>query len=301
MFDQKKDLPIARLTIPEAQAAGVELYVLRLDQTDARVSGNKWFKLKYNLREAQRQRNNTVLSFGGAYSNHIHALAWAGKQLGIQTVGIIRGEPAYAANPTLQDAARWGMKLIFVNRSEYRRRHDDDYLNELQVRFGDVFIVPEGGSNRFAVEGAAEIVTNEMVETYQITDVVLPCGTGGTLAGVAVSQPSLNVLGIPVLKKAEFLLNDIDQLLRDSSCARCSNWSLDFNGHFGGYAKVPTELLEFISEIRARYNLPLEQIYTGKMLFRLIELIKMGRFQEGSRILAIHTGGLQGLRSLTGA
>lgn len=301
MFDQNKDLPIIRLTIPEAQAAGVELYVLRLDQTDARVSGNKWFKLKYNLREAQRQRSNTVLSFGGAYSNHIHALAWAGKKLGIKTVGIIRGEPAYAINPTLKDAARWGMELIFVNRSEYRRRHDDDYLNELRSRFSDVFIVPEGGSNRFAVEGAAEIVTDEMVETYQFTDIVLPCGTGGTLAGVAVSQPSLNVLGIPVLKKAEFLLNDIDQLLIDSNFARCRNWSLDFNGHFGGYAKAPPELLGFISEIKARYELPLEQIYTGKMLFRLIELIKMGRFQEGSRILAIHTGGLQGLRSLTGA
>lgn len=299
MFETNKELPIVQLQLPESKEAGVDLFVLRLDKTDELVSGNKWYKLKYNLMNAKAQGITRVLSFGGAYSNHIHALAWAGRELGIQTVGVIRGEPAYVDNPTLMDAVQWGMELVFVSRAEYRRRSELDYLTKLQNVYGDVLIIPEGGSNALAVKGAAEIITDRMRLDYGLTHVVLPCGTGGTLAGIASSQPRLQVVGIPVLKGAQFLVKDIQKLMQDADIRCDDNWELDFDGHYGGYAKVSPELLSFISDIKQRYQLPLDQIYTGKMMFRFIEMLKEGAFHSGSRVLLVHTGGLQGLRSLS--
>lgn len=299
MFEKSKELPVVQLQLPESIEAGVDLFVLRLDKTDELVSGNKWFKLKYNLTAAKAQGAKRVLSFGGAYSNHIHALAWAGRELGVKTIGIIRGEPAYADNPTLADAARWGMELVFVSRAEYRRRSELNYLAELRNVYGDVIIIPEGGSNALAVKGAAEIITDKMRLDYGLTHVVLPCGTGGTLAGIASSQPCLNIVGIPVLKGAQFLVNDIQKLLQEADVRSGDNWLLDFDGHYGGYAKTSPELLSFISEIKQRYQLPLDQVYTGKMMFRFVEMLNEGAFPSGSSVLLVHTGGLQGLRSLS--
>lgn len=298
MFHPVYELPVVSLNFPSARQRGIGIHLLRLDQIDERVSGNKWFKLKYNLKAAGEQGFDRVLSFGGAYSNHIHALAWAGKVLGIKTIGVIRGEPEYANNPTLSDAARWGMELHFVTRAEYKRRQDADFLHALKERFDDPFIVPEGGSNALAVRGTAEIVSRTIISDFGIDHIVLPCGTGGTLAGVAASQPDISVVGIPVLKGAEFLNDDIKSLLKSAGYSDLNNWVLECGGHFGGYGKTTPELLAFIAMMASDYGIPLDQVYTGKMLLRVIELIDADFFVKGSQLLVLHTGGLQGLRSL---
>lgn len=297
-FQLNQHLPVIRLVTPLTEERGIELWVLRLDQTDSVVSGNKWFKLKYNLLQARESGRSAVLSFGGAYSNHIHALAKAGFLMGIQTIGVIRGEPEYANNPTLQDAIEWGMKLQFVDRKTYRRRHDTDYQELLSKTFDDPVIIPEGGSNSLAIKGCAEILSDELLRRIQPDQIVLPCGTGGTLAGVCVANPELNILGIPVLKEADFLYQDIRNLIQDAGMEDSDNWQLDLEGHYGGYAKADSSLIAFIQQMNSLYHLPLEQVYTGKMLMRLMERIDAGLYPEGSSILALHTGGLQGTRSL---
>ncbi|WP_415894004.1 1-aminocyclopropane-1-carboxylate deaminase/D-cysteine desulfhydrase [Neptuniibacter sp. PT8_73] len=298
MLLQNPVLPVQLLDTDETIQAGVKLYLLRLDLTDEIVSGNKWFKLKYNLQHALEKGYSSVLSFGGAYSNHIHALAKAGSSFGIKTIGVIRGEAEYANNPTLKDARAWGMELCFVNRQEYRLRHDFEYLETLKTRFNNPLIVPEGGSNKFAVQGAREIITPEILAKVNPDQIVLACGTGGTLAGVALSVPDVPVLGIPVLKKAGFLFSDIENLMTESGVGPTDNWDLDLEGHCGGYAKVSNDLLAFMECMLKEYQLPLDQIYTAKMLSHLLKRIERGDYEEGSAILAIHTGGLQGARSL---
>lgn len=298
MLLQNPVLPVQLLETHETIQAGVKLYLLRLDLTDDIVSGNKWFKLKYNLQHALENGYSSVLSFGGAFSNHIHALAKAGSSLGIKTIGVIRGEEEYADNPTLKDAQAWGMELYFVNRQEYRQRHDCEYLETLQARFSNPLIVPEGGSNKFAVQGAREIITPDILAKVNPDQIVLACGTGGTLAGVALSVSDISVLGIPVLKKADFLFSDIENLMTDSGVEPTDNWDLDLEGHGGGYAKVSNDLLAFMEYMLKEYQLPLDQIYTAKMLSHLLKRIERGEYVEGSTILAIHTGGLQGARSL---
>ncbi|WP_286238175.1 1-aminocyclopropane-1-carboxylate deaminase/D-cysteine desulfhydrase [Neptuniibacter halophilus] len=298
LFDACPRVPLQHLQHPVLLQAGVSVALLRLDQTDAVVSGNKWYKLKYNLEWACEQGFRRVLSFGGAYSNHIHALADAGRAMGLETIGMIRGEPAYAANPTLRDAAQWGMQLHFVSRDEYRRRHDRAYIEELAERFPDACIVPEGGSNALAVKGAMEIVTPDLLDSVRPDQIVLACGTGGTLAGVALSCPQVEVLGIPVLKNAGFLRQDIADLMAQVTPQPAGNWRLDLEGHGGGYARTSAELLQFIRETERLCAVPLDQVYTGKMLMRLFQLIGQGVYPRGSRILAVHTGGLQGRRTL---
>lgn len=306
LFDNLHETPLERVHHPDCQEREVDLRILRLDKTDARISGNKWYKLKYNLLAAKDQGYKTVLSFGGAYSNHIHALAWAGHEMCLQTFGIIRGEAEYASNPTLTDAQRWGMRLQFVNRAEYRQRHDPQQIAEWVEAFPDsykpVLVVPEGGSNALALRGCGEIIKPRHLASFSPDLIVLPCGTGGTLAGVALSQadnPKVHILGIPVLKNADFLYKDIRQLMLDAAGFASDNWSLDLQGHYGGYGKSSEALLLFLQQMQAQYALPLDQVYTGKMLLRLWQLIEQGQYR-GKKILVLHTGGLQGLRSISG-
>ena len=305
LFDQPTAKLLQTVLHPTCTAQGVDLRVLRLDQTDAQVSGNKWYKLKYNLLHAKAQGYKTVLSFGGAYSNHIHALAWAGQALGLQTWGIIRGEAAYASNPTLSDAQGWGMQLQFVERAAYRQRQNPDqiqrWLDAIPDHFKPALVVPEGGSNHLAVKGCVEIIDAQVLSSFTPELVVLPCGTGGTLAGVALSLAQQNaevqVLGIPVLKNAGFLYQDITQLIEEASDVTVDNWDLDLEGHYGGYAKGSSALYALMQQMEAEYKLPLDQVYTAKMMLRLLELIAQGQF-NGKKILALHTGGLQGRRTL---
>lgn len=295
------ELPLSAVSLDRAcyRRAGVKVSMLRLDDSDAVVSGNKWYKLRYNLLEAKQQGARQVLSFGGAWSNHIHALAGAGFQLGIETVGIIRGESASASNAMLQDALRWGMALEFVSRADYRRRHEPEWIAELQMRWPDAFIVPEGGSNALAVKGVGELVSQITGMGLNPDLVIAPCGTGGTLAGVLSAAPSCwRLLGIPVLKGAGFLYDDISNLLAKAGAASGCYWGLDLEGHCRGYARTTPELLAFMSAFEADHAIELDQVYTGKMMYRLEQLVMAGTFPAGFNILVLHTGGVQGRRSL---
>ncbi len=274
------------------QKAGVKLFILRTDLVHPTVSGNKWFKLKYNLIAAEEQTKG-ILTFGGAYSNHIYATAAAGKEFNIPTIGIIRGEELEAySNPTLRFAKECGMQLVFVDRDTYKLRADEVYLQSLKTTYPNYLIVPEGGSNSYALKGCQEII-----EQISIPYNYLCCaaGTGGTLAGIlGAIDNDKQVLGFPALKGGDFLLNDINKLLRESGLNSDAYFELMTDYHFGGYAKTKPELVSFINSFESQHQIPLEQVYTGKMMFGIYDLLKKGYFKKGKTIIAIHTGGLQG-------
>lgn len=266
----------------------VQLTVKRLDLIHPQISGNKFFKLKYNLLEAKQQNLNQVLTFGGAYSNHIAATAYAAHYFGFQSIGIIRGEELakQAFNPTLQTAQDFGMQLHFVSRAEYRLRHEVEYLQQLKQRYPNTLIIPEGGTNQLAIQGTKEILSADDRENYDVIGCAV--GTGGTIAGIIESSSDQqHILGFSALK-GDFLKHDIQQWTNKT------NWSLTDKYCCGGYAKTNSELLQFMQQFEQQYAVPLEQVYTAKMMMGLFDLIQQGNFPVNTRILAIHTGGLQG-------
>ncbi|MEL0457416.1 pyridoxal-phosphate dependent enzyme [Flavobacteriaceae bacterium SZ-1-7] len=271
---------------------GVELFIKREDQIHPFVSGNKYRKLKYNLQEAKKECFKTLLTFGGAFSNHIAAVASAGKRFGFHTIGIIRGEELknkINENSTLRFAQQNGMQFKFVSRDEYRNKTSEDFLSRLKEEFGDFYLIPEGGTNPLAIKGCEEILTHE---DKQFDYVCCSVGTGGTISGlINCSKPSQQVLGFPALK-GNFLQQDISKFVTKS------NWKLIADYHFGGYAKINEDLVTFINQFKADYNIQLDPVYTGKMLFGIFDLAKKGYFPKGSKILAIHTGGLQGIEGM---
>ncbi|MHC5201844.1 1-aminocyclopropane-1-carboxylate deaminase/D-cysteine desulfhydrase [Myroides sp. LJL119] len=267
---------------------GVELVVKREDLLHQEISGNKFRKLKYNLLEAKAQGINTVLTFGGAYSNHIAATAASCRILGLKSIGVIRGQElsgVYKQNPTLHKASLDGMHFEFVTRSDYRLKAEKFFLERLRDKFGEFYLIPEGGSNELAVQGAQEILKPCDLEFNYICCAV---GTGGTLAGLINSSGSnQKVLGYPALK-GDFLYEQIRRFTTKD------NWDLVQDYHFGGYAKVSKELLFFIDSFQKKNDVLLDPIYTGKMLYGIMKGIENGFFKDNSKILAIHTGGLQG-------
>ncbi|MCH7395401.1 pyridoxal-phosphate dependent enzyme [Acinetobacter dispersus] len=266
----------------------VQVTVKRLDLIHPHISGNKFFKLKYNLLAAQQQGFSQVLTFGGAFSNHIAATAYAAQRFGFQSIGLIRGEElsSQALNPTLQTAHDFGMQLHFVSRAEYRLRHEIAYLQQLQQRYPQAFMIPEGGSNALALQGTQEILTEDDRENYDV--ICCAVGTGGTIAGlIESSSAQQQVLGFSALK-GDFLKRDIQQWTNKQ------NWSLTDAYCCGGYAKTNSELLQFMQQFEQRYAIPLEQVYTAKMMMGLFDLIQQNHFPANTRILVIHTGGLQG-------
>ena len=277
----------------------VQVHVKRDDLIHPIISGNKWRKLKYNLSHAKQQAHiNGVLSFGGAYSNHIHALAFACYQQNIPCIGIIRGEQNYANNFTLTWARHWGMKLHFVDRKTYRRRHDVDYLAQLQHQYPDYFIVPEGGSNNLAIPGVSEVLT-ELNQQTEFDTLLTPVGSGGTLAGLITGDQISNtvehkLLGIAVLKDAHYLVDEIKALLPENAQTH-SNWQLLNNFHRGGYAKFSPEDAQRILEFNKTTAVNFEPVYSGKMVLALLDLLTQGYFKTGERIVLLHTGGMQGL------
>lgn len=297
-IDPSQSMRLDQVKLPVCAEQGISLYLLRMDLIHPQVSGNKWFKLRQNLLEAKASDCERVISFGGAYSNHLHALAWAGHEMGIQTLGIVRGEPEYAGNPTLSDAQRWGMTLKFVSRSEYRLREDILYHKALCSTYPGSRIVPEGGSNALAVRGFSDLFDHDCWRVLPEPDLLVSaCGTGGTLAGLIAAKPAVtDVLGIPVLKGGGFLKHDVQSLLAAVEAGSVSNWQLDLDGHEGGYAKLSAELIEFMHQFEMQTKIELDPVYTGKMMFRLHKLIAQGKFSRGTKIVAIHTGGLQGRR-----
>ena len=253
------------------------------------VSGNKYRKLKYNIKAVLDGNFEGVLTFGGAFSNHIAATAAAGKALNISTIGIIRGEELadeIENNTTLGYAKSCGMGLEFISRTEYRKKDEISFLKTLQNKYPNYYIIPEGGTNSLGVMGCEEI----LYETdYEFDIICCSVGTGGTISGLINSSlPHQKVIGFPALKGA-FLKKDIRKF------AQQSNWDLCHEYHFGGYAKVNLELIQFINKFKQEFELPLDPIYTGKMMFGIFDLIQKGFFSKSTKILAIHTGGLQGI------
>ena len=277
--------------------AGVELYVLRLDIMHPQINGNKWFKLKYNLVEAKERNLSTILTFGGAYSNHIYATAAAGNLFGFRTIGVIRGEENIPLNPTLQFAVAQGMELVYIDRQTYKKRHTEELQNQLKQQFGEVFIIPEGGGNLNGMRGCIEIL--QTVKGFNT--ICLACGTGTTLAGMTLSlSPAQKVIGFPVLKGGDFLKEDINNLLTSylnsglpAPVNSPASWQLVSDYHFGGYAQVNNKLKLFCQDFQAQHDIPLDYIYTGKMFYGVMDLIAKGFFKSES-LLLIHTGGLQG-------
>ncbi len=285
--------PLQAVQLPLLQHKGVELFIKRDDLLHPQVSGNKWRKLKYNLLHAQQTGARRLLSFGGAYSNHIHALAHAGRLLDFDTIGVIRGGPFADPSPTLREVQACGMRLYHVSRQQYRLRHAEDFQHQLRRRFGDFLSLPEGGSNSLALRGCAELVAELDAQLDEYDVVCVPCGTGGTLAGIAAALlPGRRAVGVAVLKGAAFLRGEVRRLLAQAGAdGEFSLW-LDYHG--GGYARCDETLLRFMEDWRRDTGIELDAVYTGKMMRGLLAAIERDYFPPGSRIVAVHTGGLQG-------
>jgi len=268
----------------------ITFYVHFSDAGPVALRGNKWHKLKYNLLEADRLGLETLLTFGGAYSNHIAATACAAKLYGFKSIGIIRGEETLPLNKTLHEAKANGMSLYYESREQYRLKESESYVANLRVRFGDFYLVPEGGSNSLALPGCRELLDDI---TIPFDFVCSPCGTGTTLAGLVTGLKShQQALGFSVLNGGSFLQDKIVELLAEKSL-KPDCWQLIENYHFGGYAKTTAGLTAFIKDFEKKHAIVIEPIYTGKMFYGLYDLIRNDFFKPGTVLLAIHTGGLQ--------
>ena len=280
------------LELPLLKEKEIRIALKREDLLHPLVSGNKYRKLKYNLKEAQQSGYRHLLTFGGAFSNHIAATAAACKMHNLDSIGIIRGNEladSWQENPTLKMAHENGMRFKFVDRETYRKREELDFLASLREEFGEFYLVPEGGTNALAIKGCEEILEEE----DKVFDIICVCvGTGGTITGlIKASNNNQQVLGFPVLK-GDFLENDIKELTEKR------NWRLDLNYHFGGYGKINEELVAFINQFKRQTTIPLDPVYTGKMMYGLLDRVKNDNFVPGTQILAIHTGGIQGINGM---
>lgn len=294
----QSNIPIQKIEISSGS-----FDVKRIDRLHPEIGGNKWFKLKYNIEKALQSEHNKLLTFGGAWSNHIYSTASAGKLFGIDTVGVIRGEEPRHLSATLQHAVDCGMHLQFVSRLDYADKETDDFAEWLHSIHGNFHLVPEGGSNYLGINGCMEIL-NDQDKEYDY--ICCPCGTGATLAGIVLSsKPYQKILGFSVLKNGAFLREDVlkhlryflmnDELAEEYS----SQFEIITDYDFGGYAKWTNELISFLNHIELNYFIPLDQVYTGKMLFGVIDLFSKKYFDDNKKVLVLHTGGLQGKQSLS--
>lgn len=283
--------------LPLLKEKGISLSIKREDKIHPLISGNKYRKLKYNILNALEKKENTLLTFGGAFSNHISAVASAGKENGFKTIGIIRGdelgrdlEKTLMFNPTLRLANELGMELKFISRQSYRLKDSEEFIANLKREFGDFYLLPEGGTNLLAIKGCEEILKEKDDEF----DFICSCvGTGGTVSGLINSSKSnQKVLAFATLQ-GDFLIKEIEKYTIPNK-----NWSFINAYHFGGYAKVNEELINFINNFKIDTQISLDPIYTGKMMYGLIDLIRKDYFFAGAKILAIHTGGLQGIEGM---
>lgn len=257
---------------------GYRIGVLRLDMIHPEISGNKLFKLKYNLQQAKTVGKDSVITFGGAFSNHIAATAVACKLVGLKSIGIIRGEESSANNPTLAVAQQNLMKLLFVSRTEYSQKNDGGYMQRLRYMYPTSYIIPEGGDNLLGQKGCGEILT---VEMNSYSSIFCAYGTGTTFRGIAGSLlPSQSLTAINVLN-FEATTNEVQTAILN-------------NYHFGGYAKHKTELLDFKSWFEETYNIELDYVYTAKLFYAVFDLMKENKLDKQQDILIVHSGGLQG-------
>jgi 1-aminocyclopropane-1-carboxylate deaminase len=292
MQGQSSDIPLQQIKDKITLKYNVDLYVLRLDLNHSFISGNKLFKLKYNLEQAKRSHKNTLLTFGGAYSNHIAATAAAGKEYGFKTVGIIRGEATSVLNPTLKFAREQGMELHFASREKYRQKEDPAFIDLMFPEYSDSYIIPEGGANILGIEGCKEIPG---LIKIPFDTIACPCGTGTTLTGIILGlKENQKALGFQVLKGENYIRNEVESWLNKFSVPANDNWKINENYHFDGYAKRSPELISFVDDFENENDILLDYIYTGKMMYGIYDLIKKGFFEKGKTIIAVHTGGLQG-------
>lgn len=292
MFDRLPSIPSQSIQLPLLVQKEVSVTVKREDLIHPFVSGNKYRKLKYNLIKAREEDQDKLLTYGGAYSNHIAATAYAGKLANIQTVGVIRGDElasVWRKNPSLRFAHQNGMQLEFVSRKTYREKEHPALQGYLKQKYGRFYELPEGGTNPLAVQGCGEILTQADMEF----NVVCSCvATGGTLAGLINSAAAhQQVLGFQVLK-GNFLRSDIRNFTKNE------NWRLITSYHFGGYAKISESLVGFMNNFKDETGIQLDPIYTAKLFFGLFDMIKNDHFPPGTSILAVHTGGLQGIAGM---
>lgn len=287
-----------QVVLPILKEKSVELFIKREDEIHPFVSGNKFRKLKYNIQEAKNLKHKTILTFGGAFSNHIVATAVAANLNNFNSIGIIRGEElknnlenTLANNSTLREAHNNGMQFHFVSRENYKQKATTKFLTSLKEKFGDFYLIPEGGTNDLAIKGCEEILTDQ--DSY-FDYICSSIGTGGTIAGlIKSSRNHQKVFGFSALKGG-FLKEEVKSLIKLNK----QNWKINDAYHFGGYAKNTEELVNFINEFRMTTGILLDPIYTGKMIFGILDLIKKDKFSKGSKILAIHTGGIQGIAGI---
>lgn len=280
--------PLVELADERFTGLGVRLYLKRDDLIHPELPGNKWRKLRLNLSTAREQGFTRLLTFGGAYSNHIRATAAAGQYFGFDTVGVIRGEPHRPLNDTLAAAVGQGMTLTYLDRETYRRAMSPAVLPGLLQRFGDCYVLPEGGTNSLAVEGCT-LVPAEIDVPFDV--IACACGTGGTLAGIAGNlRAGQQAIGFSALKGGSFLEDDVSRLQRETFGTTSNNWTIQTNFHFGGFAKQTAELDSFIKDFAIRHDLTLDRVYVAKMLFGLLTLTERGTFTPGTTLIAVITG-----------
>lgn len=272
----------------------IRLDILRLDKIHPVVSGNKWFKLQYYIQEAIENKYDTILTFGGAYSNHIAATAFAAKEYGLKSAGIVRGEEPKQWSHTLLEAATLNMQLVFLNRKEFQLTKRNASSEDFSKQFGKVYIIPEGGFGFQGVRGAAGIPATTNTSSY--THIISAVGTGTTIAGIlSTSCSEQQVIGISSMKNNYSLKEDI-QYLTNQPLPETFHLIHDY--HFGGFAKYTPELISFMNKFYHTAKIPLDIVYTSKMIYGIFDLMKKDFFSPHSTLLSIHSGGLQGNRSL---
>ncbi|MFK8038738.1 MAG: 1-aminocyclopropane-1-carboxylate deaminase/D-cysteine desulfhydrase [Crocinitomicaceae bacterium] len=295
--------PLLQIHLPISQASNIEVWMKRDDLIHSEISGNKWRKLKFNIEKFKQGQYDAILTFGGAFSNHIAATAFAGKELNIPTIGIIRGEELNQnSNSTIQAAHQNGMDLHFVSRTKYKERYEKIYWTELRNRFGNILIIEEGGANFHGLLGCSEVVSELPFEPDYI---LTAAGTGTTSAGLLFTCDKSEIISVPVLKKGTFIKDEIKELLYYSGLSggdinlKLNQLKLETRFHFGGYGKSNHVLIDFMNAFYEQTKIPLDHIYTAKMVYAFTELVKESYFKKGSKVVLLHTGGLQGNVSIS--
>jgi 1-aminocyclopropane-1-carboxylate deaminase/D-cysteine desulfhydrase-like pyridoxal-dependent ACC family enzyme len=286
---------INALQLKELSEKNIHADVLRLDKIHDVISGNKWFKLKYYLEDALKSNCKTILTFGGAYSNHIIATACAAKMNGLKSIGFIRGEQPAELSHTLLQAKTYDMQLEFVSREIYKRKNEEDFINELKKKYNSIYIIPAGGEGTLGVKGSGEIL--DCLEKNDYTHILCAVGTGTMFAGIVnKSLPHQKITGICVLKGMKSITEEISQYIFDQN--KISDCEINHDYHFGGYAKKNDTLIKFMNNFFAQTKIPSDFVYTGKLFYAMNDLVQKNHFSSGSKLLIIHSGGLQGNLSL---
>ncbi len=295
--------PVHQLSHTLFEQHGVEVLIKREDLLHELVSGNKWRKLKYNLAAARDLGMECILTFGGAYSNHLYATAAACSALGFDSIGVVRGDPVFPLNPTLDFAVKRGMALHYISRKDYREKDNNGILQKLHEQYSHAYILPEGGSNVLGIRGCMEILS-EVNEPFDV--VAVPCGTGSTLTGLVLSlKEHQSAIGFSAMKGGGFIqdqvINQLQAILEEPfpDSELVGSFMIETGYHFGGYGKYTQELSDFMLQFYYDHQIKLEPIYTAKMAYGIYDLIRKKTFPRGTRILMVHTGGLQGLAGFT--